>query len=517
MYSFLSIILGVLFTYCFTPHYITWLGFISFTGLLLLIDKAETPRKALLYGFMFGFGHHVTGLYWVSNSLLVEPDKFAWLIPFAVSLIPAYLSIYIAVVCWLTKKLKYNGIAKIFFFSGMWVMAEIIRGNAFTGFPWNLSGYVFFSSIEISQAASIIGVYGMSLLAIFLFCSPYAILNMIISSLKGNFKLYRVGYSIFFLMPISIVFIGISYWGHERISGNKGTQESVDIRIVQPNIPQREKSDRLRAGEHLFNYYSLSLQESKIDDFVPDLIIWPEAAIPYNLKTANLMLGELKDIIPYSSYLILGSVRQENIGKDRKFYNSIEIVNSQGELLDMHYDKYHLVPFGEYVPLREFLPGIEKIHGSEDFSTGDGASVLKLDNAPPFSPVICYEIIFPSKVVSKNSKTPAKWILNLTNDGWFGISKGPYQHLDSARGRAIEEGIPVVRAANTGISAVIDSLGRVIEKIELNERGIIDAKLPSALHFKTFFSRLGLIVPILLAGLFISSAGCLKFFGRSSQ
>lgn len=519
MFATLSFILGTLFTFCFTPYYITWLGFISLTGFLLILDKAKNNRKALLYGFMFGFGHHTTGLYWISNSLLVEPDKFAWLIPFAMSAIPAYLSIYIAIISWLTKKLEYKGIAKIFFFSGMWVMAEVIRGHAFTGFPWNLSGYIFLANNELSQFGSVIGFYGMSLLAILLFSSPYSIFDSLLRAYKGEIQYYKAGYCVFFLLPISTIFIGISYWGYERISENKGKEENVNIRLVQPNISQRDKYDPLRLGEHMYNYYSLTLEESKLDNFTPDLIIWPEAATPYQLSNESIMLNELKDIIPYSSYLMLGSVRieQDKENKTRKFYNSIEFVNSDGKLEEQYYDKHHLVPFGEYVPLRKYLPGVESIsHSSGDFSTGDGPQTLKLGKAPAFSPSICYEIIFPGKVTNKTGKESAKWILNLTNDGWFGISKGPHQHLDITRARAIEEGIPVVRVANTGISAVIDSLGQVLDRIELNKRGVIDSKLPSALHFQTIFSKLGIMISILLAGLFISSAGYLKFFGRSS-
>jgi len=257
------------------------------------------------------------------------------------------------------------------------------------------------------------------------------------------------------------------------------------------------------------------------------MIIWPEAATPYNLQTASELKNELRDIIPYTSYLALGSVRVEedvndrNIEKNRKFYNSVEFINSDGELEKANYDKFHLVPFGEYMPLRKFLPGIEKItHGSNDFSKGAGPTTIELDGFPSFSPLICYEIIFPGNVVNKqdrkNSEGP-KWLLNVTNDGWFGQSSGPYQHLDIARARAIEEGMPVVRAANTGISAVIDSLGIVKDSIGLNESGIIDTNLPAKLHFETFFAIYGLIIPILLIGFVLSSAVCLKFYGRSSQ
>jgi len=512
MYAIISIILGVIFTYCFAPHHQIWLGFISISGLLICLDRAKTTKKAALYGFLFGFGHHVTALYWISYSLLVDADKFAWLIPFAVSLIPAYLSLYIAAICWLTKKLKYKGVAKIMFFCGAWVMAEIIRGHAFTGFPWNLAGYTFLKSLPLSQIASVIGFYGTSLLAILLFSSPFAVYY---AATSGDIR--KIGFSIKYLLPISMVFISISYWGDKRIMENKGKEEAVNIRIIQPNISQKDKFDPLRAGQNIYKYYSLTLEDSPIEGFVPDIIIWPEAATPYNLSKESEMRDELRDIIPYSSYLALGSVRTEGEGENKKFYNSIEFINSEGELEDVYYNKHHLVPFGEYMPLRRFLPGIEKLtHGTNDFSEGVGPQTLKIGDKPTFSPLICYEVIFPTKVVNKDEKNRPKWMLNVTNDAWFGTSKGPYQHLDISKARAIEEGIPMVRAANTGISAVIDSLGFVLGKVDLNKEGKVDIKLPASLHFYTFFSRFGLVIPIMLAGLFLSSAACLKFYGRSS-
>lgn len=488
----IAIISGCLFTLCFAPYYIFVIGFFSITALLIILDFAKTHKERFLLGWLFGFAHHVTGLYWISNSLLVEADKFAWLIPFAISLIPAILALFIGFISYLVHKLEYKSFAKILFFSSAWVFAEIIRGYAFTGFPWNLAGYIFLGSPEISQAASFVGVFGLSLLALILFSAPYLVFASII-----EFKLYnkakKISFSIIYLLPLIALTAVIAINGEIKIKQNLGKFEKTYLRIVQPNISQQEKFDNLRLGEQLYKLYTLSVKKSKIDGFVPDLIIWPEAATPFNINSSPIFRDEVSDIIPYSAFLLIGSIRFD-IERNQAF-NSMQIIDSEGNLLqDKYYDKHHLVPFGEYIPFRNIFPFIETIaNGHGDFNYGDGPKNIKLPNAPAFSPNICYEIIFPNQVVDNKVgfKKRAKFIVNLTNDAWFGDSTGPYQHLDKARMRAIEEGVPVIRSANTGVSAVIDANGLVLDSLKLNTKGIIDIKLPKALPKPTYYSQYG--------------------------
>ena len=517
MYVVLSMILGYLFTLCFAPYYYLPLGFLSITGLLILIDIAKSNSRAFFYAFAFAFGHHVTGLYWISNSLLVDADRFAWLIPFAISLIPAYLSIYIGSISYCTKRLKYKGLAKIFFFSGIWVMAEIIRSKAFTGFPWNLGGYIFLKSPEFSQAASYIGVYGLSLMALLLFSAPYYVYYSISEAIKNNKVIVRASISITYLLPLSILFIFVSYWGGQRITNFKDRFEETKVRIVQPNISQRDKFDPRMIGDNIYKYISLSVSKSqKGTNYVPDLIIWPEAAIPLNLSKEKDFVNSLQDIIPYGSNLIMGTIRTT----DEKSYNSIQIVDSEGVLQDDYYDKFHLVPFGEYIPLRKYFPFVVSsiANGIGDFGTGYGTVNMQLSNSGVFSPLICYEIVFPGNVINKEKSfyERAKWILNVTNDSWFGLTSGPYQHLDKARMRAIEEGVPVVRAAGTGISAIIDSYGRVLKKLDMKVAGVIDSKVPSAHTKENFYSIYGNKVPILLASIMLFLAAMIKFSKRNT-
>jgi apolipoprotein N-acyltransferase len=521
MYFLFSAIFGTILTLAFAPLNYIIAGLYAFPAILLLTDFAvQKGKNPFWIGFGFGFGHHVSGLYWISNSLLVEAEKFAWMIPFAASLIPAYLAIYTGFVFWLTYRLKYEKTAKILFFGGTWVLMEIVRSYALTGFPWNLLGYTMLESQAISQVASVLGVYGLSLIAIILFCAPYLVLRALLDFDVGN-RVYRAGYSFIYLTPLILILIIISMWGEKRLVMYSGSFENTMIRIVQPNIPQKEKFDPLRFGDHIYRYVSLTVTDPEYLDFVPDLIIWPEAATVFTLEEEEQFVKSLSDIIPYSSHLILGSIRRKSEGS----YNSIEVIDHDGILVeDLYYNKHHLVPFGEYVPLRKFLPGIERItHGQGDFNTGSGPMTMVIENKPPFAPSICYEIIFPGEVAPKKypqnivkgefEKKP-EWILNVTNDGWFGITSGPHQHLDKARVRAIEEGLPVVRSANSGISAFIDAYGYVVDRIELGEQGVIDSKLPSAHPEDTYFSTHGLKSIIQICGLFILIAACVKFCHR---
>ncbi len=494
----LTIILGGLFTLCFAPFHQFEVGFISLTGLLLVLDRVIAPKNIFWYGWLFGFIHHVTGLYWISYSMLVEADKYAWMIPFSASILPAYLAIYIGLACWLTYRLRFKIITKMLFFASIWTLMEIARGYLLTGFPWNLAGYTFLADEALSQAGSIGGVYGLSLIAIFLFTTPYLAVSYIKARPEMPF-IYKASFSLCYMMPVIFVMVLLHNWGTQRIDNNKDRFQLTKVRIVQPNISQKEKFDSSKVAEQLFKFYNLSLQESILPSFAPDLIVWPEASTTMNLEDDKEFLAEVTNVIPYSSYLILGGIRYEGWMLNTKVYNSVEFISSDGVLQRMHYDKTHLVPFGEYVPFRNLLPGVDKLaQGIGDFNIGTGAKTLKLPNAGAFSPLICYEVIFPDQVVDRTSMTRPEWILNVTNDAWFGTSTGPYQHLDAVRMRAIEEGLPVIRSANTGISAVVDGLGRILQSAALNQDAILDTRLPAKLEEPTYFSQYGNFLPFIV-------------------
>jgi apolipoprotein N-acyltransferase len=491
------IALGALFTLCFAPFRYFLLGFLAFPVAYHFIINSKSSKQAFNRGFLFSMGHHVSGLYWVANSLLIEADKFAWLVPFAVLLLPAYLSLFVGGVSILTYRSKLTFYSRMVYFAGIWTFAEIARTYLFTGFPWNLSGMVFITRPEFASFASVVGVYGLSFIAILFYTTPYTFYENL-HNIRHNGPM-RAALSMKYFLPILVFSMASGLNGLNRM---KNDETDVNIRIVQPSIPQIDKFDINKVQRNNQRYESLTQQPSKIEGFMPNIIVWPEAATPYYFERDNWLSEVLSAMIPPQSHLILGSLRADTTLPDSvNAYNSVRIVSAGTGLLPEYYDKAHLVPFGEYIPLRSLFPNVEKLtHGMGDFAHGSGNKNLELPNAPPFLPLICYEVIFSPRVAGKDFTSLEKrpgWILNVTNDSWFGDSTGPHQHLDITRMRAIESGLPVIRAANNGISAVIDAYGRVVQSLPYNEIGIIDAKLPKALPEPTFYSKHGLKVPLI--------------------
>jgi apolipoprotein N-acyltransferase len=248
---------------------------------------------------------------------------------------------------------------------------------------------------------------------------------------------------------------------------------------VQASIPQTEKWKAEFKERNLRRHMALSLKDRP--DWVTH-VIWPEMAATYYVETDPEMRRLLSRAAPPAGWLITGAPRRDETG----LHNSAIALDSAGSVVGV-YDKFHLVPFGEYVPFRDYLP-IEKItHGSGGYSPGPGPRTIRFPGLPPVSPLVCYEVIFPGAVMDRED--PAEWLLNLTNDGWYGATAGPYQHLAIARLRAIEEGAPMVRAAYTGVSAIIDPYGRIIQRIGLNQIGVLDTPLPKPLLREWFLQR----------------------------
>lgn len=466
-------ILGLLSAILFAPINLFPIGFLVFSILLILIDQ-KNPRKAFYLGWFFAFGHFAAGLYWISISLFVDIARFWWLLPFSLSLIPAILALYIAISCYFYCKIidKFqirDKIIKIFLFSAIWVIFEILRSILFTGLPWNLLGYSFLFWDLMPQIASVIGIYGLSFVAIIFFTIPYF-------CYKNDLKKKK---NIFYLLSCVFLLIFMVIFGYFQINNNEITQKSAKIRLIQPNIKQEDKWSK----ESRYESFLKNITYSK-GDFMeksgqkPDYIIWSEASVPYILgHDRKSLLNEISQIIPQNSLLITGAIRAkyDDSQSVKEIFNSLFIIDSNARIID-HYDKSHLVPFGEYIPFAKFLPFLSKItYGSLDFSSGDGNKSLKLNNNISFSPLICYEIIFPWKIIDPYNKED--FIVNITNDDWFGVSSGPYQHLNMARMRAIENQLPVIRVANSGITAIINKNGRLLKKIDLNKEGKLDFEL----------------------------------------
>jgi apolipoprotein N-acyltransferase len=477
---FTAFFLGCLIALALPPLYIIPAAIAGFTAHLWQLSACENKKQSFWLGWWFGWGYFTSGLYWIAIALLTDVAQFGWMIPFAVFGIPAVLAFYTALVSLLTFMSGREGYKRIILFAVLWTVIELARGYLFTGFPWNLIGYIWTFSDSMLQVTSITGIWGLSFFTVLAFAMP-ASLN------KHSWLPTIATFSI-------LIFIWIG--GFYRLSGALPTPTSTMVRIVQGNISQDNKWDTDLRADIVQKYLDMTL--SKGFDRISD-VVWPESAVPYLIEENSELLEILKNAAPKNGYLLAGTIHAERLkyGFVGSLWNSMHAIDHNGKIAGI-YNKHHLVPFGEYVPFRSILP-IDKITaGMTDFASGVGSSTLSLLGLPPFSPLICYEAIFPGAVV--NNENPPELMVNVTNDGWYGNSSGPYQHFNMVRVRAVEQGVPLIRAANTGISGVIDSYGRVISKTELGHDAVLDEYIPSPLGHQTAYGKLGnfVIAAILL-------------------
>ena len=467
------------------PTYVLPALLIAFPVMVWLIDSSRSYRQAFADGWWFGFGHFIAGFYWIGNSLLVNAAEFAWLLPFAVLCIPAILAIYIGIIGLLVR-IAPMGNGRIIALASVWALAVWLRGWLFTGFPWNAIGCIWSASDATMQFGAIGGMYALSFVSVFVAASP-AILGCAVSTTRWQ-------------LPIVATLIGLLLWtgGVVRLTfADINSLPYVVLRIVQPNIPQAIKWAPALREQHLATFLRLSTAES----LQPiSHIIWPETAVPFVISTDHNRRRLIATAVKKGGYLMTGAIRTTPRGaRPFRVWNSFHVIDRAAKIIAT-YDKFHLVPFGEYIPFRQWNNLAKLTTGRTDFSSGSGPQTLSLPNLPPFSPLICYEVIFPDQIIAPDYAP--QWLLNVTNDAWFGTSTGPYQHFAMARLRAVEQGMPLVRAANTGISGVVDAFGRVVGRLGLNQQGVIDVALPKALPYKTPFARMG-NAPILIISVFL--------------
>ena len=446
---------------------------VAFTVLVWLIDGCRRGRAALAVGWWFGFGHFIAGLYWTGTALLTEPEKFAWMVPFAVLGLPAVLALFTALAAY-TARLAPAGGVRVVALAAAWTAAEWLRGHVLTGFPWNLIGYSWAVSDAMLQVTAYVGIYGLSLITVLAAAAP------------ATFAAGRWRPSGLAAALLAALWAG----GTARLATAEIDEvPGVRLRIVQANIAQHHKwrEDLVRAQFNRYLQLSSSPGEAEITH-----LVWPETATPVALNRDPGALRVIGGLVPPGGLVLTGALRAGLPAETpAPVWNSLYAINSSGEVAEV-YDKFHLVPFGEYVPLRALLGalGMTKITaGRGDFSPGPGPRTLELPGLPPVGPLICYEAIFPG-AVTEPARPPA-WLLNITNDAWFGVSSGPYQHFAMARVRAVEQGVPMVRAANTGISAIVDAHGRTLAKLGVGETGFLDGALPGAIEGATWYARLG--------------------------
>ena len=503
-------LLGAAATAGLPPVNLTPLVVVAFTGLVWLLDGAGTWRRAGWTGWWFGFGYFTTGLYWIANALLIDPVRFGWLVPFAVFGLPAVLGLYTALAAIGARVLWTPGPGRVVALAVAWAGAEWLRGHWLTGFPWNLIGYTWSWSDAVLQSTSVIGIYGLGLATVFAAAAPAALVSAPAGEAAARLGAGR-GVRWVPAMAAAVLLAGAWTAGAMRLAGAEtASVPGVSLRLVQANIPQLLKSEADRRREILERHLALTGEPGAAS---ATHVIWPESAVPYFLDSNADVRAQIAAALPPGGLLITGAIRARLVETPGgvtvgDLWNSVQALDGTGAVV-ASYDKSHLVPFGEYIPFRPVLAalGLEKIApGSLDYSSGGGPRTLEIPGAPTVSALVCYEAIFPSAVVAPGARPG--WLVNVTNDAWYGRSAGPYQHFAMVRTRAVELGLPLVRVANTGISGVADAYGRVTARLGLGETGVIDAPLPVAIAatlYATFGDLIFLI--LLMAGAAVAVGG----------
>jgi len=476
--------------------------FVSFTLLVWLIDGATgAPEAGFLgrlapafrIGWFFGFGYFVGGLWWLGNALLVEADDFAWALPFAVLGLPAFLALYYGLAATLARLLWSDGMGRIAALAFAFGVGEWLRATLITGFPWNAVGYGAAPVPLLMQSAGIVGISGLNALAVFVFAAP---------ALLGTRRGRVPGLTLAALLFAAHVGYG---WYALEVVPEPASQDKV-VRLVQPVIDQAMKLDDSARAEIFERHLALSAAKPEGDGKRPDIIVWPETSIPFILTDNPDALARIATVFDDDQVLLAGAVRTEGAGSGKapRYYNSIYAIDGKGQIIGAA-DKVHLVPFGEYMPFADVFEslGVSPVAMPGGFSAARDHQLLTAAGKG-FYPLICYEAIFPAEI--GDAADGASVLLNVTNDAWFGNSPGPYQHFLQARLTAVERGLPLIRGANNGISAVVDAKGRVVSGLAYDAAGVVDATLPGRFAPGEWLKWQGRAFPILLAA-FLAIAG----------
>jgi apolipoprotein N-acyltransferase len=481
-----ALLLGALLAGALPSFDLTPLIFVCFPGLLWLDEGSAGPWASARLGYVFALGFFVAGLYWIAAALFVDIDRFWWVLPFAVIGLPALLALYPAAALGLTalaaRRWSLAPPARVCLFAVAWAAAEWARGHFLTGFPWNLVGYVwsgaFPGSLPMLQTTAWVGIYGLSFLTVLAAALP-ALLG------TASLRPLAAGQRIAPLVAAALLIAGPAVAGALRLDRLPPRSTGIWLRLVQPSIAETTKWDPAAAETHFRRLIELSRGPAQ---HKLAAALWPEAAATFLLGRDATHRAAIAAVAPPGGYVVTGALRANPPPAPvQQLWNSVEAIDANGAIR-ARYDKAHLVPFGEYMPLRGILPIAKLTPGAIDLSAGPGPQTIALPGLPAFSPIVCYEAIFPGAVVDERAR-PA-WILNLTNDSWYGNSTGPYQHFAIARTRAIEEGLPLVRVANNGLSGVFDPAGRIVARTGLNDVTYADVPLPAAAA-PTLYATLG--------------------------
>ena len=459
------------------------------SGIRTLMSAAYEAAKT---GWWLGFGYFLAGLWWLGAAFLVEADQFAWALPIGVMGLPALLALFTGLGFAASRLIWSHSSARILALAAGLGASEFFRSIVLTGFPWNNFGMAFGGNLTLSQVSSLVGLHGLTIICVALAAAP---------ALLADRETRR-----FALVLAGALFAGIAVFGYMRLALNQtALDDAVKLRIMQPNVPQDEKFRAEAMPEILSRYLELS---SRVTEQQPNgiggvtHILWPESPFPAILARDAEALGRIGDFLAPQTTLITGAARVEVSpdGRQARYYNSIQVVRPGGVIVD-GYDKTHLVPFGEYLPFRRLFDAIglrQFVQMPGGFEAGAIKNLIRAPGFPPAAPLICYEAIFSGAVLPAGARSVgAAVLLNVTNDGWFGDTPGPRQHFAQARLRAIEEGLPLIRAANTGISAIVDPYGRVLQSLPVGVDGVIDGRLPRPAS-PTLYSQFPTLAPISL-------------------
>jgi apolipoprotein N-acyltransferase len=490
-----ALVAGSLSTLAFAPFFVWPILFLTFPVLFWLIEGAvRRPQPVRAAGFAawwFGFGYFFFGLLWIGEAFLVEAEIFAWLLPFAVTLLPAGMALYWGIAGALAARF-WTGtpLVRVLILALALGALEWLRGHLFTGFPWNVPGLALTYPLALMQSASVLGIYGLTLWAVALCTLPLVVLA---EPGRQDARRRVMTAAILSGGPLALAFIlGAWHLSMPLAPALPG----VKVRLVQPSVPQRDKWRGEKQAAIFADHIDLSRRDPTgvVDDLAGIThLVWPEAAMPFRPLDHPEALTAIGQLLPTDTYLLAGALRleQDEATDTRKAYNSLMVFGRGGSLTAL-YDKVHLVPFGEFLPFQAALEaaGLQSLTRQRGgFARGPSPKpLLRVPGLPPVGPLICYEAIFPGEIVETADRPGL--LLIVTNDGWFGNSVGPAQHFHQARVRAVEQGVTVLRSANNGISALIDPEGRVQASLPLNERGSIDGEIRAARPL-TVYARFG--------------------------
>lgn len=495
--SLVAFLAGALAVLSQAPYDFFPVCFVSFPILVWLLDGASGERgdgairryiTIFGIGWWFGLGYFLFGLWWIGKALLVDAEAFAWALPLAVLGLPAGLAVFYGIACVIARSCWPDGLGRIVALACGFGLAEWLRATLLTGFPWNAIGYAAMPIPLLMQSVHVVGLFGINALAVFVFAAP---------AVLGSGRHRRITLSAAVLL--AAVHAGYGAW---VLAAPVEYARKLSIRIVQPSVPQGGKWDPAMRDEILARLIDLSGRPTT-KGRAPELIVWPETALPFLLTDRPDALAAMGNMLADGQLLVLGAVRSEAgtaEGEPVRYYNATVAIDDNGEIVDA-IDKVHLVPFGEYLPFERLFRQVglravaETVGG---FSPGAHRRALQVTPAIAAEPMICYEVIFPGEVALPE----VDFILNLTNDAWFGNTPGPYQHFRQAQVRAVEAGLPLVRSANNGISGVVDRSGRVVDAYALDVTGALDVELQIPVkksHISVAPKMIGVLTILLLA------------------